>query len=88
MVTSNLLGGLGNIMFQIAATYSLSLENKDELIYNINDVVGGHKNIKSYVNNILRNINFVEQSLPIKNIYQEPFFHFKKTLCNFLTYKC
>ena len=30
MITSNLVGGLGNYLFQIANTYSLSLEYNDD----------------------------------------------------------
>ena len=78
MVTSNLLGGLGNYMFQITSAYSLALDNDDELIFNINDCLRVHEPISSYKNNILRNIKFVETPLPIKNTYSEPFFHYQK----------
>ena len=60
MVTSNLMGGLGNYMFQISVAYSLSLDNKDKLIFNINDSLRVHEPIKSYNSNIFSKINFVE----------------------------
>ena len=78
MVTANLLGGLGNYMFQITAAYSLALENSEELIFNINDCLKVHKPISSYRENILRNVSFIESPLPIKNTHSEPFFHYKK----------
>jgi hypothetical protein len=78
MVTSNLIGGLGNYMFQISAAYSLCLDNGDELIYNIRDRWQVHKPIENYTNNILSKINFIEENLQIESQYQEPYFHFKK----------
>jgi hypothetical protein len=52
MVTSNLMGGLGNYLFQITSVYSLALDNNDETVFNINDSVTGRQPIKSYTNNI------------------------------------
>lgn len=76
MITSNLVGGLGNYLFQIAATYSLSLDNNDKMVYNINDVSIVHGHINTYLDNIFRNINFTEENLPIGNVYDEPYFNF------------
>jgi hypothetical protein len=78
MVTSNLMGGLGNYLFQIASVYSLALDNNDEAVFNINDSVTGHQPIKNYTNNILSKINFVDYSLSLKNDCYEPFFHYQK----------
>jgi hypothetical protein len=78
MVTSNLMGGLGNYMFQISVAYSLSLDNKDKLIFNINDSLRVHEPIKSYTNNIFSKINFVEFNLDGLTNYYEPFFHYQK----------
>ena len=35
MISSYLTGGLGNQMFQIAAAYSLALENSDEAVFDL-----------------------------------------------------
>jgi hypothetical protein len=78
MITSNLVGGLGNYMFQIATAFSLAVENKDELLYNINDSVTIHKHLNSYLNNIFNKINFTNKNLLITEIYEEPHFHYKK----------
>jgi hypothetical protein len=78
MITSNLLGGLGNYMFQITASYSLALDNNDEAIFNINDSLRVHEPIKSYTTNIFSKINFTENNLNITTSYNEPFFHYQK----------
>jgi hypothetical protein len=78
MVTSNLMGGLGNYLFQIASAYSLALDNGDKIIFNINDSVIGHQPIKSYTNNILSKIKFIDHNLNVENNYHEPFFHYQK----------
>lgn len=78
MITANLLGGLGNYMFQITAAYSLALDNNDKLIFNIKDSIKVHKPIISYKDNILRNVKFVDTPLTIQNTYSEPFFHYQK----------
>ena len=71
MITSHLMGGLGNQMFQISATTSLAIKNKDAAIFsprNVGDMK--HKLPPSYYDNIYRNINFVEV-LEHKSIYKE-----------------
>lgn len=78
MITSNLIGGLGNYMFQIATTYSLSIDYGIENIFNINDNLKVHNHITTYIHNILRNVNFVNYALPIINHYNEPFFHYQE----------
>ena len=78
MVTSNLMGGLGNYMFQIATAYSLSLDSQDELIFNINDSLRVHEPIRSYTSNIFSKINFVEFNLDGLTNHYEPFFHYQK----------
>jgi hypothetical protein len=72
------MGGLGNYMFQISVAYSLSLDNKDKLIFNINDSLRVHEPIKSYNSNIFSKINFVEFNLDGLTNYYEPFFHYQK----------
>ncbi len=80
MITSNLVGGLGNYLFQIATTYSLALDYNDDILYDINKTVRVHGDIKSYVNNILRKINFTKEKIKIEKNYGEPFFHFKSVV--------
>jgi hypothetical protein len=76
MVTSNLVGGLGNYLFQIAAAYSLALDNGDSVVLDDQSSVTVHKHINSYRDNILRNLTFNKPSVSVR--YGEPFFHYKK----------
>jgi hypothetical protein len=78
MITSNLVGGLGNYLFQIAASYSLAIDNNNVIIYDINGNTIIHNHIITYINNIFRKINFTENKLNISQNYDEPYFHYKK----------
>lgn len=77
MVNSNLIGGLGNYLFQIATSLALCLDNKDTLLYDDNDATVVHKPIDSYKDNIFRNINFSKINSSVVH-YNEPNFHFNK----------
>tara|TARA_R100000951_G_scaffold112169_2_gene112108 strand:+ start:63 stop:830 length:768 start_codon:yes stop_codon:yes gene_type:complete len=77
MVNSNLMGGLGNYLFQIASSLSLALDNRDTLIYDDSDVTVVHKPIETYKDNIFRNINFSKINYTVVH-YNEPNFHFDK----------
>jgi hypothetical protein len=76
MLTCNLIGGLGNKMFQIATTYSLSLDNNDECIFEFSEQANAHQNMTTYIDNIFRNINFGVSNCDL--IYREPHFHYSK----------
>lgn len=76
MVTSNLIGGLGNYMFQVASVYSLALDNNDSVVLDSQSSVTVHKHIDSYSNNILRNLTF-GKPVVVKS-YTEPFFHYNR----------
>ena len=81
IVSSKLMGGLGNMLFQIAATYSVSLRDKKEMICDITDTQSPHKPYTIYIDNIFRNVKFLdnlvngfESNLSILNQY--PAFEF------------
>jgi hypothetical protein len=76
MVTSNLVGGLGNYLFQIAAAYSLGLDNGVNTIFDNKSSITVHKHLDSYKTNILRNLIYGTPF--IKNHYNEQFFHYQK----------
>ena len=78
MITSNLVGGLGNYMFQIAATFSLALDNNDDVIYDIDDNIRIHKHLNTYLDNIFRKIKFTNKKIVNNNLYEEPYFNYKK----------
>jgi len=76
MVTSNLIGGLGNYLFQIAAAYSMGMDNRVDTIFDTKNSVTVHKHLDTYKTNILRNL--VYGTPVIKTHYNEPFFHYQK----------
>lgn len=57
-VTTKLQGGIGNMLFQIAAAYSYSKKNNKELSLSKDNAFIVHKNIEHYKDNILKNIEF------------------------------
>lgn len=76
MISSKLMGGLGNYLFQIAAGVSKSIEMDVPFLINPSNVQVVHKPLINYTNNILRNITFGDYNF--NNVYNEPFFHFNK----------
>ena len=79
MITAVLKGGLGNIMFQVAATYALALDNGDEAVF-----VHQEKNIygipsMNHSGGILSNVKFDNMwNLRPTSIYREKVFNFNK----------
>jgi hypothetical protein len=76
MIICNLMGGLGNFLFQISAGYSYSLDNKIDFYVNKSFVSPLHKNLDFYAKNILRNLKFTDEKY--EQIYYEPDFHYIK----------
>jgi hypothetical protein len=58
VIISNIQGGLGNLLFQISAGYSKSIDEDCNYIVDYNSYYGGHKPVSNYFDNILRNPNF------------------------------
>jgi hypothetical protein len=75
MVSSYLMGGLGNYLFQIAAGYSKSLDLGEKFIINPNNIQVVHKPIDIYMDNILKNLIF-DNNFVTSQIYNEPHFHY------------
>lgn len=85
-ITTNHRGGLGNVMFKLAASISLALDNNIDYIFSnefirsqdISMVTKGHPDYRVYYNNVLRNIKFIN-SLPFHFfVYTEPEFSFNE----------
>ena len=68
IVSTKLMGGLGNRLFQIAAAYSVSLRDKKEMICDITDTQSPHKPYTIYIDNIFRNIKFLDNFVNLKHI--------------------
>lgn len=60
--TSKLQGGIGNQLFQIAATYAMSREFNYNMLFKLNDFDGCRqgKHPKTYYNNIYQSVNFTD----------------------------
>lgn len=76
-VTTKLMGGLGNYLFQISAAYSTSIRDNKEFICDISDEIRVHTPYVSYKNNIFRKLKLSDQPLSCQ-IHREPFFHYSE----------
>lgn len=68
IVSTRLIGGLGNMMFQIATSYSVSLRDNKEMICDTRDMQIPHKQYTFYTDNIFRNIKFSDSVIDLKNM--------------------
>ena len=75
-VTTKLQGGIGNMLFQIAAAYAYSKKNDKEFILSKENAIIVHKNIEHYKDNILKNIKFSNFIKPHTQ-YDENGFHYQ-----------
>lgn len=71
-VSIQLMGGLGNNLFQIASIYAYAKKHNKELVLNNNKIGIVHKSFDTYSNNILSKISFSNEILSKYVIYQEP----------------
>lgn len=74
MVTSNLMGGLGNLMFQTSSAYSVATDNDDNSIFDTSNSVKVHHHVTEYGNNILRKL--VYGPTTVDNHHNEPHFNY------------
>lgn len=73
MISCKLNGGLGNKLFQVAATYALAMDNNDTCAFDLNDHVSGQGfSSMVYRENVLKDID----ELPYE---WEPKFTYKQT---------
>ena len=68
VVSCRLMGGLGNIMFQIASAYSVSIRDNKEMICDTRDMMIPHKPYTFYTDNIFRKVNFSNSLSNLKHI--------------------
>ena len=77
MITAKLQGGLGNMLFQIAAIYSLAEDNKVSCGFNHQESINQGNSSKSYVKNIFKNVTFFEKNTNFSYIFNEDSFTHK-----------
>lgn len=58
IVSTRLMGGLGNMMFQIAAAYSVAIRDGKKFICDITNMMVPHNPYSNYTSNIFRKIEF------------------------------
>jgi len=75
VVATNIHGGLGNTMFQIATGYSKSLDESSNFIVDLTEHYNGHQPMTKYTNTIFRKINFSSEKIPYE-IYSVGSFHY------------
>jgi hypothetical protein len=75
MISARLKGGLGNILFEIAAVESMSIDTGYDSVFSRSLEGTIHGKIEDYENNILRNVNF-NDNFNIFNVYVEAGFAF------------
>ena len=73
IVSVDLKGGLGNMLFQISTGYSLSLKHDMDFIVDLTYYHGGHKFIGRYMTNFLRKIKFSSSHLLYPAIFETRF---------------
>lgn len=76
VVSVKLMGGLGNMLFQIATSYATSIRDNKEFICSTNDMQIPHKPYTEYVNNIFRKLKF--SNLTFGPYFNEIGFHYNK----------
>jgi hypothetical protein len=69
-VTARLGGGLGNMLFQLAAAYAISIRDNMNFICDGNDISSVHGEYTNYLNNIFRNF-IIRNDLNISDYYGE-----------------
>lgn len=77
MISINFMGGLGNQLFQVAATYSLALSNNDDAVFNFNNCytpLQGNR-ISKYKDTIFKKFIHIDQFIP-QNYYQETSYYY------------
>jgi hypothetical protein len=82
IVSVDLRGGLGNMLFQISTGYAVSLKNNMDLIVDLTYYHGGHYHIGKYLPNILRNIKFSQSHLLYPCIWETAFHYQEIPVCN------
>lgn len=84
LVSTKLMGGLGNIMFQISAAFAVSLRDNKKFICDTTEMQVPHKPFSAYQTNILRKIEFSNQLPPMQHLGERgfDFFPIPKVLGN------
>ena len=72
-ISTKLMGGLGNYMFQIATAYAVSLRDKKKLVCETYDIQSPQKPLTNYTGNIFSKIEFTNDLIPYIPYGEGPF---------------
>ena len=72
-ITNILSGGLGNMMFQISAAYSLSKKHGGKFLLNETHVGTSHNSLQMYSDNVFRNIQCLNEPCEFSKISEKSF---------------
>jgi hypothetical protein len=76
-ITTNHRGGIGNVMFKLAASVSMSIDNNVSYFFSKEFIRTVDPNYENYANNILRNFNFIDKLPERYNVYSEKNFNYQ-----------
>jgi len=83
-ISTNHQGGIGNVMFKLAAAISLALDNNIDYIFSneflrpVDQITThGQPDYRRFYDNILRNITFIDTLPGPYTIYNQPGFHYQ-----------
>jgi len=76
-VSTRLMGGLGNMMFQISAAFAVSLRDEKDFICDTENMMIPHKSYDYYSNNIFRKIKFSNEFENFEVINEQGFNYHK-----------
>lgn len=74
-ISSVLMGGLGNYLFQIAAAYAYGKKYSKQPVFDYRRSSGPHNRIETYESNILNGIN-LRGNIEFQMTWNEPGFHY------------
>ena len=78
-VTVKLIGGLGNMMFQIACGHAYALKYNKKSYFTTNDSIIIHKNANTYKENVLNNVELLPtKDVGASTVFNENGFHFNE----------
>lgn len=73
IISTSLMGGLGNMMFQISTAYSISLRDNKSVMCDIRNMSVPHKPYSEYTSNIFRKVKFTNYIENLTNFNEEGF---------------
>jgi hypothetical protein len=81
-ITTNHRGGIGNVMFKLAAPISMSIDNGVDYIFSKEFIRPIDPDYKNYEDNLLRNINFIDRLPQNYFVHTETQFNYQEIKYN------